>query len=310
MATNTYEEFRGVIDAAGLGQLPRWSDLEEPSQQQAFRVLRRLAVARALDGGDAFSSIEVEAGLGEDAALRNFLLSTAMLIAAEGPAPEGKRNPIGAMIEARIPAPALATLLDDCWVYRDESLVAWTPLHAVRTGFDRQDDEDFVRLTAARRAWDEAGQSAQVDWVGEAVAALMGLYAHGTTQAAESPRRVFADHELRRSLRAAAIADRFSLLSDGAFAAIAAEVQTVDAVEVKLEDDEAYVRRSRCGAAVFAEWSAGLAEWKPDGGEGETAFAWGAGLAIVVSGGSLADWLRRCAEALLAGMIQRQRRAA
>ena len=310
MATNTYDEFRGAVDAAGLGQLPRWSELDEAAQEQAFRVLRRLAVARALDGGDAFSVIEVEAGLGEDAALRTFLLSTALLMAAEGPAPGSDRDPVGAMLEARMPDSALGELLDDCWIYRDDQLVAWTPLYAVATGFDCQDDEDFIRLTAARKAWDQAELSTQVDWVGEAVTALMGLYAQGTPQAAASSRKIFADHGLRRSLRDAASSERVSLLSDGAFAAIDAELHRVDAVEVKLLDDEAYVRRSQCGPSVFPEWSAALAAWKPHGGEGETAFAWGAGMAIVVSGGSLANWLQRASEALLAGMIREVRRAA
>ncbi len=310
MANNTYDEFRGAIDAAGLGQLPRWSDLDGSAQEQAFRVLRRLAVARALDGGDAFSVIEVEAGLGEDAALRTFLLSTALLMAAEGSAPEDDRNPVGAMLEARMPESALAALLDDCWIYRDQDLVAWTPLHAVTTGFDRRDDDDFARLTTARLAWDEAERSTQADWVGEAVEALMGLYAHGTAQAADSPRKIFADHGLRRRLRDAAMSDRLSLLSDGAFAAIDAEAHSVDAVDVKLLDNEAYVCRAQCGPTVFPEWNEGLASWKPDGGQGETAFAWGAGMAIVVSGGSLADWLQRGAEALLAGMIREERLAA
>jgi len=310
MATNTYDEFRGSIDAVGLGQLPRWSELDDSAQEQAFRVLRRLAVARALDGGDAFSVIEVEAGLGEDAALRTFLLSTALLMAAEGPVSASDRNPIGAMLEARMPKSALAALLDDCWIYRDESLIAWTPLHGVRAGFDRQDDEDYVRLTAARRAWDEAERSTQVDWVGEAVAALMELYAHGSPQAAESPRKIFADHALRRSLRDAAVGDRVSLLSDGAFAAIGGDEHSVDTVDVKLEDKEVYVRRSQCGPSAFPEWIAALEAWKPDGGEGETAFAWGAGVAIAVSGGSLADWLQRGAEALLAGMIREEHLAA
>ena len=84
----------------------------------------------------------------------------------------------------------------------------------------------------------------------------------------------------------------------------------MDTVEVKLQGDEAYVRRSQCSPSVFPEWSAALAAWKPDGGQGETAFAWGAGLAIVVSGGSLANWLERGAEALLAGMIREERLAA
>jgi hypothetical protein len=310
MATNTYDEFRGAIDAAGLGKLPRWSELDEPAQEQAFRVLRRLAVARALDGGDAFSVIEVEAGLGEDAALRTFLLSTALLMAAEGPIPKGDRDPVGAMLEARLPESVLTELLDDCWIYRDDALVAWTPLHAVRTGFDRKDDKDFVRLTAARKRWDEADRSTQVDWVGEAVVALMALYAQGTPQAADSPRKIFADHALRRSLRDAAKNERFSLLSDGAFTAIDAKARSVDAVDVKLDGDEAYVRRSQCDPTLFAEWSASLKTWKPDGGDGDTAFAWGAGVAISVCGGSLADWLQRGTEALLAGMIREQRLAA
>ena len=310
MATNTYDEFRRAIETAELGPLPRWSELDEPAREHAFRVLRRLAVARALDGGDAFSAIEVAAGLGEDAALRTYLLSTAVLIAAEGSAEERQQNPIGAMLEERMPASALATLLAHCWIYRDESLVAWTPLHAVREGFDRQDDEDLVRLTAARSSWDDAEQSTQVAWVGEAVAALTAQYAHGTTLAAGSPRKIFADRGLRRRLREAATADRFSLLSDGAFAAIDGELHTVDGVQVKLEEAEAYVCRSQCDESTFSEWSAALAAWKPDGGEGETAFAWAAGVAVVVSGGSVADWLRPCAEALLAGTIQGSRSAA
>jgi len=305
MATNTYDEFRGAIDAAGLGPLPRWSELDESAQGHAFRVLRRLAVVRALGGGDALNAIEVEAGLGEASALRTFLLSTALLIAAEGDAPKSKRHPIGATLEAHMPAAALDKLLEDCWVYRDETLVAWTPLHAVRAGFDRKGDDDFKRLAAARKAWDDADRSTRADWVGEAVAALVGVYAHGTTQDADTPRQIFADEGIRRNLRGAASADRFSLLSDGAFAAIGGEASTVDGVEVKLEDNEAYVRRSQCGPDVFPDWSASLAAWKPDGGEGETAFAWGAGMALVVSSGNLADWMRGCAEALLAGRIQK-----
>ncbi len=311
MATNTYDEFREISNAAGFDQLPPWAELSEPLQAHVFRVLRRLAVARALDGGDTFSTIEVEAGLGEDAALRTFLLTTAVLAAAEGPLPDNERDTIGVTLAERTPASLLTALLDDCWVYRDEQFVAWTPLHAVRPGFDRDDDEDFVRLTEARKAWDEAELADRLDWLGEALTALMGQYMHGTTQPPGSPRKIFADHGLRRSLREAAIADRFSLLSDGAFAAIDAEVHTVDAVQVKLDDDdEGYVRRSQCSAEVFAEWSEGLSSWKPDGGEGETIFARHAGLGLAVAGGSVAAWLRRCAEALLAGEIQEQRQAA
>jgi hypothetical protein len=310
MASNTYDEFRSTIDSVGLGPLPRWSGLDERMRAQSFRVLRRLAVARALDGGDAFSAIEVEAGLGEDAALRTFLLSTAVLIASESGATRAKRDAIGVAIEEQVPEPTLSNLLDACWVYRDENLVAWTPLHAVGCGFACTDDDDFERLTRARSAWDTATPAQQVDLVGQTISALMQQYARGEGRAVESSRQVFGDQEVMRGLAAAAAAERMSLLSDGAFAAIGGEVHVVGGIEVKLDDDEAYVQRSAIGQDVFTKWSADLATWRPDGGEGETAFAWGAGLAMVVSGGSVAGWLRRCAEALLAGRIQSTPKAA
>jgi hypothetical protein len=310
MANNTYDDFRKSAEAAGLGTLPRWSKLDTSSQQHCFRVLRRLAVARALDGGDAFSAIEVEAGLGEDAALRTFLLSTAVRIAAEfGPIPKG-RDPIGVAIDGQVPARMLGDLLDSCWVYQDDEIVAWTPLHAVGPGFERDDDEDRVRLTAARRAWDEASVQEKVDRIGTTIVALMDQYAHGGGRPAGSSRQIFDDQDTRRALAAAAGADRFSLLSDGAFDAIGGDIHAVGGVDVKLDGEEAFVRRSQRDGEDFARWCADLAAWKPDGGEGETAFAWGAGLAMVVSGGSVAGWLRRCAEALLVGQIQAQREAA
>ncbi|NKB88861.1 MAG: hypothetical protein GKS06_11645 [Acidobacteria bacterium] len=310
MANNTYDDFRKTVESDGLGTLPRWSKLDSTSQQHCFRVLRRLAVARALDGGDSFSAIEVEAGLGEDAALRTFLLASAVKIAAESAPLAAERDPIGTAIDLQVPARTLDDLLDSCWVYQDEEIVAWTPLHAVGAGFDREDDEDRARLTAARRDWDEASIQDKVDRIGTTIGALMDQYAHGGGRPAGSSRQIFADQDTRRALATAANSDRFSLLSDGAFEAVGGDVHTVGGVDVKLDDKEAYVRRTQVDGEDFVAWNAELAAWRPDGGDGETAFAWGAGLAMVVSGGSVAGWLRRCAEALLVGQIQAQREAA
>ncbi len=142
----------------------------------------------------------MEAGLGEDSALRTFLISTALLIAGEGESPAKKQSTLAAALERRLPAAALDALLDSCWIYRDESPIAWTPLHAVGAGFDRDDDADYVRLTAARSCWDQVDLAGRLDLVGRTVMALVAQYAQGTPQPVESSRRVFGDQEVMRGL--------------------------------------------------------------------------------------------------------------
>ena len=160
MATNTYDEFRVERSTRRAWASCRAGpELDDSAQEQAFRVLRRLAVARALDGGDAFSVIEVEAGLGEDAASADF---SAVDGAAHGRrrtrVPRTAENAIGAMLETRMPESALAVaagrLLD---LPRRVDRRLDTICTRVRTGFDRQDDEDFVRLTAARKRMGRSG---------------------------------------------------------------------------------------------------------------------------------------------------------
>ncbi len=310
MATNTYDSLKQSIAAAGWGELPAWSSLDEAAQQTTFRSLRRLAVARALDSGDAFSDVEKEAGLGEDAALRNFLLCTGVLIALEREEPVAGRHPVGAALESCLPAAALDRFLASAWVYRAEPLVAWSPLHEVGAGFVREDDEDLKRLTAARHAWDEATLSQRLDWVGETLTALIREYVQGRPAPVGAPRKVFGDEEIRRRLREAAAADRFSLLSDGAFDALDSPGESVDGIDVVLVEGEGYVRRSDFAERSYEEWAGALAAWRSGGDAGDTAYAWESGTALVVSGESVADWLGGCVEACLAGLIQPRRQAA
>jgi hypothetical protein len=308
MATTAYDRLVGSARDAELGDLPRWSELSEGQQEHSLRVLRRLSVARALDSGDAFSTIETEAGLGEDAALRQFLLCTALLMAAESDEDPGERHPVGLALEEWVPARAADGLVARCWVYRDDEMLGWAPLHAVGSDFSRSDTDEYRRLTEARAQWDAGPRSIRLDAVGEAVTALLGDYARGIARPAGAGREVFPDAELRRSLRRAARGDSFSLLSDGAFANMSGALDIADGVEVRHDGDECYVRRTAFVERSFEAWSDSLAAWDPGGGAGETAFAWGAGLALVVSGGTAADWLGDCARACLSGRILATRR--
>jgi hypothetical protein len=248
--------------------------------------------------------------LGEDAALRQFLLCTALLMAAESDEDPEERHPVGLALEEWVPSRTVDDLVARCWVYRDDEMLGWAPLYAVGRDFSRADTDEYRRLTEARSAWDAGPRAICLDAVGEAVTALLGDYARGVARPAGVGREVFPDAELRRSLRRAARGDSLSLLSDGAFANMSGTLDTADGVEVKLEGEECYVRRTAFEERSFKAWSESLAAWDPVGGAGETAFAWGAGLALVVSEGTVADWLGDCARACLSGRILAARRAA
>ncbi len=189
-------------------------------------------------------------------------------------------------------------------------MLGWSPLYAVGSDFSRDDTEEYGRLTAARTSWDAGPRAIRLDAVGEAVTALLGDYARGIARPAGVGREVFPDAELRRLLRRAARADSISLLSDGAFAGMSGTLDKADGVEVKLDGDECYVRRTAFAERSLDGWRDSLAAWDPVGGAGETAFAWGAGLALVVSDGTVADWLGDCARACLSGRILAAQRAA
>ena len=310
MATTAYDSLKESVEQAGLGSLPAWSSLDEASKDVAFRTLSRLGVARALERGEGVSTIEVEAGLGQDAALQTFLLCTAVLIAAEGGPEGGDQHPVGAALAERMSDAALQQLLENCWVYTDEDIVNWTPLHAVSPGFDRDETEELQRLTKARRVWDEANTPERLDMIGECLVEIMRGYARGHAVPVGPSREIFGDREVRRNVRRAAAEDRFSLLSDSAFDGIDGDPGILDGVAVHLVGGECYLRRTDFVDRDLDAWTAAATAAGPGSGEGDTAFAWGAGLALVVSGGSVADWLRRCAEACLAGLIQEERRAA
>jgi len=299
MATNPYEALQQTAGSRGWTPLPAWNEIDEAVRGPARRVLRRLSVANTVSSDAAFGALDVNAGLGEQESLRLFLMLSCLHMLREDAG--GVAGVLGGQIDEAMQE-RIATEL---WVYRDDPLVAWSPLQAVGLGFEPGADEEMVRLAAARAAWDGLDTPTRLERVAETIEALTEGYLRGESPYPDAPRSVWGDADITRVMRDAAERDSFSLLSDSALDALAEDLprQTFAGVRVVIDAPECMVRRAAFRERDFDAWLGELAQWDPAGATGETLFAWHAGVGLAVAQARLADHVELWVENALARRI-------
>lgn len=319
MEASTYDSLQESATSHGLNDLPPWADLPADTQELVLRVLRRRDVARTLDGQEDMSPLERDVGVGEDRALRLHLLLTAVEALGAGaqgePSPKAEKNGNGhgASPDAGAFGYVFTELLDeqtrahiagDCWVYRADPLIPWDGLQHVQTGFEAAEGTDVRKLAEARRAWDELPEEQRLVLVAAGLRAVMLEYTHGHLPYPVTSRSIWGNAVVLRKLRTAAEKDRMNLLSDTAFESLASRElphETFQGVDVLLDGDEAFVRRSALPAAELPAWSQALAAWKPAASDdGEAVFAWKWGGAVAVPDRPLAEHLESWIDVALA----------
>lgn len=319
METSSYDALQQAAQSKGLPALVPWSELPEATRELVLRVLRRRDLARTLDSQEGLSLLEREVGIGEDRALRLHLLLTGMEALGSGLGEEQEHEasansnghgalpdagPLGRVFTELLDDATRAWIVDSCWVYRADPLVPWDGLQHVETGFEVGAGEELAALAEARRSWDELPDDERLLLVAAGLRAVMLQYLRGQLPYPLTSRQIWGNAGVLRKLRRAAEQDRLNLLSDTAFESLATEERPRErfrGVEVLLDGEEAFLRRTALPAADVPEWSAALASWKPMATDaGETVFAWEWGGAVAVPERPLADHLEAWLDIALA----------